>query len=127
MASPYEMVRRVRDLILFERDVDAAVALLTEDVVVEHPFGPSSVPARIEGREGFRAHLSRVLSASRNEFTGFTDLAVHQAADPDVVIIECALAGRNTDSGEEFSRRYVQVIRARDGKIAHWKDYVHVD
>lgn len=125
MASPYEMVQRVRDLVLFQRDVDAAVALLTDDVVVEHPFGPPSVPPRIEGREGFRAHLTRVLSSTRNEFSGFNDLAVHQTTDPDVVIIECALSGRNTDTGEEFSRQYVQVIRARDGKIAHWKDYVH--
>ena len=126
MAGPHELVRQVRDLVVFKRDVDAAVELLTEDVVVEHPFGPPSVPPRIEGREGFRAHLTRVLASSRNEFFGFEDLAVHQTTDPDVVVIECALSGRNTETGEEFSRRYVQVITARGGKIAHWKDYVHV-
>lgn len=126
MASPHEIVQRVRDHIVFKRDVDAAVELLTEDVVVEHPFGPAGVPPRIEGREGFRAHLARVLAASRNEFDGFEDLAVHQTTDPDVVVIECALTGRNTESGEAFSRRYVQVIKTRGGKIAHWTDYVHV-
>lgn len=127
MSDPHELVRRVRELVLFKRDVDAAVALLTEDVIVEHPFGPPGVPPRLEGREAFRAHLSGALARSRNEFEGFEDLAVHQTTDPDVVVIECALRGVNTESGESFSRRYVQVIKARDGKIAHWKDYVHVD
>jgi ketosteroid isomerase-like protein len=113
-------------LVLVERDVDGAVELLTEDVVVEHPFGPAGVPERLEGREAFRAHLSGALAGSRNRFDGFEDLAVHQTVDPDVVVIECALSGVNAETGEAFSRRYVQVIRARGGKIAHWKDYVHV-
>src|SRR5262245_26478092 len=126
MSDPYEIVRRVRDLMLRERDVDGAVELLTDDVVVEHPFGPDAAPPRLEGREAFRAHLGAALANSRNEFDGFQDEAVHQTTDPDVVIIECALSGRNTESGEPFTRRYVQVIKARDGKIAHWKDYVHV-
>ena len=126
MSGPHELVLRVRELVLVERDVDGAVALLTEDVVVEHPFGPVGVPERLEGREAFRAHLAGALAGSRNQFDGFEDLAVHQTVDPDVVVIECALRGVNAATGEPFSRRYVQVIRARDGKIAHWKDYVHV-
>jgi uncharacterized protein len=126
MSDPYEIVQRVRDLVLFQRDVDAAVDLLTEDVVIEHPFGPPGVPPRIEGREAFRTHLRGAVSSSGNEFDGYKDLAVHRTSDPDVVVIECQLTGRSKETGEGFRLQYVQVIKARDGKIAHWRDYIHI-
>ena len=124
MVTPHELVEQVRARVM-DSDVDGVVELLTEDVVIEHPFGPAEIPPRMEGRETFRAHLKGALARSTMEISGFEDHAVHQTTDPNVVVIECELHARSRDGGEPINRRYVQVIRARDGRIAHWRDYVH--
>jgi uncharacterized protein len=126
MVTPHELIGQVRAAVL-RRDVDAAVELVTEDVVIEHPFGPPGMPPRIEGRETVRAHFSAAFARSTLEISKFEDHAVHQTTDPDVIVIECELHARNREGGEPVNRRYVQVIQARDGKIALWRDYVHVD
>jgi ketosteroid isomerase-like protein len=123
--NPYEIVKEVRARVM-RGDPDGVAELLTEDVVIEHPFGPADIPPRMEGRETFRTHVKNALARSRIEIFGFEDHEVHQTTDPNVVVIECELHARNRENGEPVNMRYVQVIKARDGKIAHWRDYVHV-
>lgn len=125
MANPHQIVEQVRAAVR-RRDIDGAVELLTEDVVIEHPFGPPEIPPRMEGRETFRAYLTGVLARSTLGIAKFEDHAVHQTTDPEVIVIECELHTRSPERDEPVSRRYVQVIRARDDKIALWRDYVHV-
>ena len=53
----------------------------------------------------------------------YTDVEMHQTLDPDTLIVEFAGRGRTAASGKSYEQRYISVVRMRDGKIAHYKDY----
>jgi hypothetical protein len=106
-----------------DRDLDGVVDLVAEDVVIENPFAPEGFPRRIEGRESFRARLTERFAGSGVVFERFEPVTVHQTTDPDVIIVEFELHGRVPSLDRAFSRQYIQVLRARAGKIAHWRDY----
>jgi ketosteroid isomerase-like protein len=120
--TPYEVITQVHGLFL-KRDVEGMADLLAEDVVVEHPFPSPRIPERIDGREAVRAHMTKAVATSPAEFHRFDIETVHETTDPEVIIIEHALTGRITASGEPFRRRYIQVIRVRADKIVFWRDY----
>ena len=52
-----------------------------------------------------------------------SNLVVHETTDPELVILEFDGHGRSVKTGEPYEQRYVSVIRARGGKIVHFKDY----
>jgi ketosteroid isomerase-like protein len=119
MTTPQELVERVHTLFL-AGDVDGIAGLVAEDVVIENPFAPAGHPARVEGRESFRDRLAARMGGSIR-FDRFADVAWHQSTDPEVVVVEFELHGRIPDHA--FTRRYIQVVRVRDGQVIHWRDY----
>jgi len=96
------------------------VEMVAEDGVMEFPFALPS-PRRVEGREALAAHIAFL--AGRIEFLGVSDVVKHSTGDPEVFILEFAGAGRAVATGEPFEQRYISVIRLRDGRIAHYRDY----
>ena len=51
------------------------------------------------------------------------NVVVHQTADPEVVIVEFEAHGRALKVDEPYRQRYISVIRARGGRMIHYKDY----
>ncbi|WP_018656602.1 nuclear transport factor 2 family protein [Actinomadura flavalba] len=100
--------------------------MLAEDVVVEMPFLPAGMPRRIEGRDAYLAFSEAADAGHVVRFTEFRDVVVHRTADPEVIIAEYELAGTRTDTGATGSSGFVIVLRARDGRIAHWREYQNV-
>jgi ketosteroid isomerase-like protein len=119
MSTPRELVERVQTLFL-AGDVDGIADLVAEDVVIENPFAPDGHPTRVEGREAFRARLGARMGGSIR-FDQFADVRWHPSTDPEVVVVEFELHGRIPD--HTFTRRYIQVVRVRDGQVIHWRDY----
>ena len=122
MSTARELLERAHQRFL-DRDLDGVVDLMAEDVVIENPFAPDGFPRRIEGRESFRARLTERFASSGVTFEKFDPVVIHQTTDPDVIICEFELHGRVPSLDRRFTRQYIQVLRARDGKIAHWRDY----
>lgn len=106
---------------------DEMADLYTADSVIEMPFGPRpGVPLRFEGREGPDGHRTRFatfLPAIR--VTGLDLVALHEAADPEVVIVEYDLHAVAIPTDRSFTNRYVMVVRVRDGLIAYSRDYAN--
>ncbi|MGI5169265.1 nuclear transport factor 2 family protein [Spirillospora sp. CA-253888] len=112
----------------FRRNVLGGGLALTEDmlaadVVVEMPFLPPALPRRVEGREAFLAFSKAGREGLPVTFTEFRDVVLHQTTDPEVLIAEYVLAGRPNGSDEEYAAPFVVVMRVREGRVVHWREY----
>jgi ketosteroid isomerase-like protein len=97
------------------------VEMMSEDFVMEFPYARPGMPTRVEGRAAVLAHLIKV--GEGVSVDSADNLVVHETADPEVVILEFDGHGRSAKTGEPYEQRYISVIRARGGKIIHFKDY----
>lgn len=105
--------------------VDASAAsfidMMAEDFVMEFPYARPGMKARIEGRTAVVSYLMSVAEGVSIE--SVDNVVVHHTADPEVVIIEFDGHGQARKVGEPYEQRYISVIRARGGKLVHYKDY----
>lgn len=97
------------------------VEMMAEDFVMEFPFARPGMQPRIEGRTAVLTYLMTV--GQGISVDSVSHVVVHDTADPDVVIVEFDAHGRALKTGEPYEQRYISVIRTRDGRIVHYKDY----
>ena len=97
------------------------IAMLADDFVMEFPYARTGMKPRIEGRDAVISYLATVGQGLNVDM--ISNITVHQTADPEVVIVEFEAHGRALKVGEPYEQRYVSVIRARGGRIVHYKDY----
>ena len=97
--------------------------LWAEDVVVETPFAAPGRPKRIEGREAFVAFAKAGREAMPVRLEEYREVALHETADPDVLVVEYELVGRSTITGRRGAAAFIGVLRVRDGLITHWREY----
>nr|WP_203725438.1 nuclear transport factor 2 family protein [Actinoplanes durhamensis] len=95
---------------------------LAEDVVIEWPFAAGG-PRRVEGRAAFVAMAGPGRAALPFRFDELTVDAVHETADPEVIVAEYRLGGTIKATGERRSSALISVIRVRDDRVTHWREY----
>ncbi|WP_106396487.1 nuclear transport factor 2 family protein [Actinocorallia populi] len=95
--------------------------LLADDVVIETPFAPPGRPSRIQGREAFLAYAGPQRAALPVRFEAVDVLAVHDTADPEVIVVEYTITGALGE--HRATAPFIGVLRARDGLITHWREY----
>ncbi|WP_181777105.1 nuclear transport factor 2 family protein [Amycolatopsis pittospori] len=117
MTTPRDVFDKLSDDITARR-WDEIFALYTEDAVVENPQRPP-VPTRFEGRETLR----KAFSGGFNVRMDRTDVLVHGTTDPEVIIAEYRNVGEALDTGKPFDIANIQLLRVREGLIAHSRDY----
>lgn len=83
--------------------------LYAEDAVVEHPLRRT----RIAGRQAIDERFAALGTVALVPF----DVVVHETVDPEVVVAEYGYRGPG------FTAANVQVVRVREGLIAHSRDY----
>jgi ketosteroid isomerase-like protein len=94
---------------------------MTDDLVFELPYGPDFLPNPIEGLQAWNAMqlmTFKLFSSFRLQLD-----EVHDCVDPDKLIFEYhsdAVVERN---GNAYKNRYIGVVRFRDGKISHWREF----
>ena len=121
-ATPAEVLARRSQLIL-NGDADGFAALFAPDAVIESSFaGPPGTPVRLAGREAIRGYSRRVM-ASPLRLEDFEVVKLYQTQDPEVVITEMRAKGTVTTTGRSFTTTSVQIIRIREGHIAHSRDF----
>ena len=100
------------------RDVDAIMALMTDDVIFENT-GPAPDGERYEGQPAVRAFWERLFAAApRTVFTAEDSFA---AGDRCLVRWTYQWGGEGTTPGHV---RGVDIFRVRDGKVAEKLSYV---
>ncbi|MCO5968137.1 nuclear transport factor 2 family protein [Actinoallomurus soli] len=102
----------------------APEALRSGDVTIELPCAPPGAPRRFEenGAE-FHAHTETSRAALPVRFEEFRDVRVHETTDPEVIVVEYAMAGTVTTTGRSASAPFVLVLRVRDGRVRLWREY----
>lgn len=120
--TPADILARRRQLIL-DGDIDGFADLFSPDAVLESYFaGPPGTPMRVEGREAIREYSRRV-TASPLRLEDFEVAELYQTQDPEVVVVEMRTKGTVTTTGRSFNVTSVQIIRIREGRIVHSRDF----
>ena len=117
--SPREVAER---FVAACSDLPKLADLYAPRVVIEMPFAPPSFPTRMEcTREELRARFTATAQVRRYEEVD--SVAIHETADPEVVIVEYGVQGTVLATGKQFALRFVLVMTVRDGVIVHSRDY----
>jgi uncharacterized protein len=117
-------VERVREMMELagRMDVDALIGYFADDAVMELPFAPGQMPKRYEGKDAVLA-FQRFARDAFSTLTMDVD-AVHETADPHVVIAEHHSDGVVAENGRRYQNRYVTVFAFDDaGKVVNWREY----
>ena len=108
-------------------DMEHIDDLLADDVVVESPFAPPGRPRRFEGRTEFLAFAQAGrASMPPVRFEHCREIAVHDTADPEVIVVEYELGGVVTATNHRAVAPFIGVLRVRNGRIQHWREYQNV-
>ncbi len=91
------------------------------DGVLEYPYAPPGLNTPIAGRDAIIANFQRIRKLLRID--GVANVFEIGVSDPDVVVLEFSGRGEGLITKEAYDQRYISVIRLRDGKIVHYKDY----
>jgi uncharacterized protein len=97
-------------------------SLLADNAVIEIPFAAPGRPRRFCGREEFLA-FARAGRASLVRFEECRELAIHETADPEVIVVEYELSGTVTTTGRRAAAPFIGVLQVRDGQITRWREY----
>lgn len=120
--TPRELFARFQEKLLAgEGGLDEE--MLAEDVEIEMPFAPAGHARRIEGRAAVTAMVRQGREALPIAFEEFRDVVIHETADPEVIVAEYAVVASVPGSGRRASAAFAVVLRARDGRIVHWREY----
>jgi hypothetical protein len=116
--SDVAVVRQLIDLIgRFE--IDAALELVTDDLVLEFPFRGDGGPRRLEGDDA--KHFVRAMPKLFSQLP-FVDVVVHGKVPSGTVVAEYRGDGI-TKKGRPYPNRYVGFFELRDGRVAYWREY----
>ncbi|WP_329248380.1 nuclear transport factor 2 family protein [Actinoallomurus sp. NBC_01490] len=97
--------------------------LLADDAIVETPFAPPGSPTRVEGREEWLRRTEPERANFPVRFEEVRNVVVHETADPEVIVVEYELAGVIPATGYRGSESFIGVLRVREGKVVHWREY----
>jgi len=106
---------------LTEARFDEWIELWADDGVCEFPFAGPERPRLLQGKEQILAYMTDY--PSRISIDGVNELRVHPALDPNVVVVEMTIRGRAVETDKPYNQQYVIVAEARDGKLAHYREY----
>jgi hypothetical protein len=124
-AGPRELFERQIRFIQ-DDDRESQLDLYAVDCVWEFPFASPDRPRRMVGREEIRRVMTPLWQQARQagaHVTGFSALAIHETAEPEVIVAEFELQVAVPATGKSHRLSFVQVLRARGGKIAELREY----
>ncbi|SEN43996.1 Ketosteroid isomerase-related protein [Nonomuraea pusilla] len=101
------------------KSADDLADLYAEDGLHEFPFGGLEP---YEGREKVRAGYRASWGASPAEVEEVRRVALHRTADPEVAVVEQEVLV--TVKGRPVTVPGLLVLRVRDGRIVHCRDYM---
>jgi uncharacterized protein len=102
-------------------DADNFVEMFAQEGVMEFPFAPPGVTARLVGRPAIAAHLQSL--SGDIAFDHMSDPIVHRTHSLDIFVLEFMGFGHGLKTGAPYEQTYISVIELRDGHIIRYRDY----
>ncbi|MFI7008604.1 nuclear transport factor 2 family protein [Streptomyces sp. NPDC050145] len=121
--GPREVLARYHRAML-DKSADDLADLYEVDAVHEFPFLFPGLPERFQGREEVRAGYRAAWGASPAQPREIREVVVHESTDPEVIVVEQVVSGTFTTTGKSFDFPGLLVIRVRDGRVVHVRDYM---
>lgn len=101
--------------------VEEWLKLFAPDGVLEFPFAPAGVPARLQGRDALSAHMTHFPD---NFDVEFVDLEFHETTDPGRVVAEFRSVGAAVPTGKPYEQTCISVVYVdNSGLITRYIDY----
>ena len=121
MSENSERVRQIMALADAMR-VDELVELFSDDAVMELPFAPGKMARAYEGKAAI-GEFQRFARDAFSEFSMTVD-AVHETADPNVVIAEHRSDAVVAANGRPYRNHYVTFFTFdADGLVTSWREF----
>ncbi|WP_426368302.1 nuclear transport factor 2 family protein [Streptomyces sp. E-08] len=121
--TPREVLARYYQAML-DKSADDLADLYAVDGLHEFPFTSPGFPACFEGREAVRAGYGAAWGASPVQVQEVRRVAVHEAADPEVIIAEHVVVAVLPAKALTFAVPGLLVLHVRNGLIIRVRDYM---
>lgn len=102
-------------------EFDRLGEFMTDDLTFELPYGPAFIPNPIEGLEAWnqmQLMTFKLFSSFKLEL-----VELHECLDADELVAEYRSEAVVLRNGNDYRNRYIGVLRFRDGKISHWREF----
>ncbi|MGW1409718.1 nuclear transport factor 2 family protein [Streptomyces sp. NPDC002403] len=109
---------------ILDKSADDLADLYTIDAVHEFPFSSPGFPPCYEGREAVRAGYRAAWGSSPVRIDEIRRIAVHETADPGVVVAEHVAVGTLPARSTTFTVPGLLVLHVRGGLIVRARDYM---
>lgn len=119
LGGPRAVLERFREAAI-SQSAEALSAVYTVDAVHEFPFTRPGLPSRLEGRDEIVSWIAGGWKAQALRYERYRTLAIHDTGDPATIVVE------QEALGADFMLPNIVVLTARDGQIAHLRDYVNI-
>lgn len=124
--TPTEVVEQIR-VSLETRNNNAFINLFADDGIFELPFALDSSQAKYEGIDKIRERYGSPSPMGKLLELDKVSVVIHETTDREVVIAEFTSRGKSLATGVMFSfPSSIGVIRVRNGKIIHYRDYPNI-
>lgn len=115
---------RVREMMVLagQMKVGELIEYFADDAVMELPFAPGNMEKAYRGK----AAVLGFQEFARDSFSSFTMSveAIHETADPNVVICEHRSDGVVAANNRPYRNRYVTIFTFDDdGLVTNWREY----
>lgn len=101
--------------------LDEWLDLFTADAILEFPYAPTGVPARLQGRTALADHMTHFPENFDVEFVG---LVFHETTDPNRAVAEFRSVGTAVPTGKPYEQVCISVVYTDDtGRITRYVDY----
>ncbi|MFD3583351.1 nuclear transport factor 2 family protein [Streptomyces sp. NPDC058683] len=121
--TPREVLALYRQA-MRDKSADDLADLYAVDAVHEFPFTSPGFPARYDGREEIRTGYRAAWGASPVRVTEIKEVAVHETADPEVIVAEQTVVAGPPTGGTGFDIPGLLVLRVRGGRLVRVRDYM---
>jgi uncharacterized protein len=118
-----EIVEQIR-VALETRNSSGFIDLFADDGILELPFAIDSAQAKYEGIDKIRERYGTPNPQSKLTEVHKASVVMYESTDPEVVTVEFTIEGKSLATGELYSyASSAGIIRVRNGKIIHYRDY----
>ena len=100
---------------------DRLAEFMTDDLVFDLPYGPDFIPNPIEGLEQW--NQMQLMTFQLFDSFRLELIEVHECVDPDELVAEYRSDAVVKRNGNAYRNRYIGVVRFRDGRISHWREF----